>query len=407
MSNIFDHFANYKVRSKLTVLNIIFLFSLIILGSAVNLLFKSSQTITILSNEYRFFVEELGSGNQNYLKYKLSGNENDLNLALTHLKKANELASTFGNIDSLLKAMPKKEWLPYMYKIYGKGVGFDQSKIELMGDQIIIASNINPKVLDELKLISKKASNYLDKSIHLISSDLATTNNQLTDIQNYLTAAQNTGDTFSVKLFALSKYLFKMLFLLIFILVLVLGGTVTFISIRISNSISKPINKLAENFKKIAAGNLNTSLHFDSKNEIGELSNAFLKIQIDLQDIVTYSKKVAIGDYSSKLEPKSADDELTISLNKMTDKLVEIKLKTENENWTQKGINGLNDEMRGNATIKLLSKKIITYLSNFVGFEIGAIYVYDEVLKHLELTGSIGLNTKELQQTVQRCAAGR
>lgn len=401
MSNSFNHFANYKVRPKLALLNIIFLFSLVILGSAVNLLFKSSQTITILSNEYRFFVEELGSGNQYFLEYKLSGNENDLNQALTHLKKANEIASTFSKIDSLLNAMPKKDRLPFMYKIYGKGVGFDQSKIELMGDQIIIFSKINPKMLKELMLVAKEASNYLGKSIQLISSDIATTNNQLTDIQNNLTAAKNTGDTFSEKLFALSKYLFKMLFLLILTLVIVLGGTVTFISIRISNSISKPINKLAENFKKIAAGNLNTSVRFDSKNEIGELSNAFLKIQIGLQDIVTYSKKVAIGDYSSKLEPKSADDELTVSLNKMADKLAEIKQKTEKENWTQKGINGFNDEMRGNATIKLLSKKIITYLSSFVGFEIGAIYVYDEVLKHLELSGTIGLSTKDLQQTVQ------
>src|SRR5690606_28107963 len=163
MSNIFDHFANYKVRSKLTVLNIIFLLSLVILGSAVNLLFKSSQTITILSNEYRYFVEELGSGNQYYLKYKLSGNKNELNLALTHLKKANELASTFGKIDSLLKAMHKKERLPYMYKIYGKGVGFDHSKIELMGEKIIIFSKINPKMLKELMLVAKDASNYLEK----------------------------------------------------------------------------------------------------------------------------------------------------------------------------------------------------------------------------------------------------
>ncbi len=402
MSNFFDHFANYKVRSKLTLLNVIFLFSLVILGSVVNLLFKSSQTITILTNEYMFFIEELGSGNEYFYKYKLSGNKDELDQAITHLKKSNEIASTFGNIDSLLNAMPKKEWLPYMYKIYGKGVGFDQSKIELMGDQIIMFSKLNPKMLTEVMLVAKDASNFLDKTIQLIGSDLANTNNdQLTDIQSNLTSIQNVSNSFSEKLFTLSKYLFNILFLLIFMLVIVLGGIVTFISIRISNSISKPINKLADNFKKIAVGNLSTSVSFDSKNEIGDLSNTFLKIQIGLQDIVSYSKKVAKGDYSSKLAPKSADDELTVSLNKMADKLGEIKLKTEKENWIQKGINGLDDEMRGNSTVRVLSKKIITYLSNFIGFEIGAIYVYDEVLEHLELTGTIGLNTKDLQQIVQ------
>ncbi len=402
MSNFSDHFANYRVRSKLTLLNVIFLFSLVILGSVVNLLFKSSQTVTILTNEHQFFIEELGSGIEFFYKYKLSENNDDLDNAVTHLKKANEIASTFGNIDSLLNAMPKKEWLPYMNKIYGKGVGFDMSKIELMGDQIIIFSKINPKMLTELMLISKNSSNYLDKSIQLIGSEFAATNsNQLTDIQNNLTKIKNISDSFSEKLFALSKYLLNILYLLIFILVIALGGIVTFISFRISNSISKPINKLAENFKKIAVGNLSTSVSFDSKNEIGELSNAFLKIQIGLQDIIAYSKKVAKGDYSVKLAPKSADDELTVSLNKMADKLEEIKLKTEKENWLQKGINGLDDEMRGNSNVRELSKKIINYLSNFIGFEIGAIYVYDEVLEHLELTGSIGLNTNDLQQTFQ------
>ncbi len=402
MSNFFDHFANYKVRSKLTLLNVIFLFSLIILGSAVNLLFKSGQTITIITNEHRLFVEELGLGTEYFYKYKITENKEELIQAITHLKKANEIASTFGNIDSFLNVMQKKEWLPYMYKIYGKGVGFDQSKVELMGDQIIIFSKINPKMLTELMLVARDASHYLNKTIQLVNSDLAVANNnQLTDIQSNLTTTKNVSNSFSVKLFELNNYLFNLLFLLIFTLVIVLGGIATFISVRISNSISKPINKLADNFKKIAAGNLSTSVSFDSKNEIGDLSNAFLKIQIGLQDIITYSKNIAKGDYSTRLAPKSADDDLTVSLNKMADKLVEIKLKTEKENWIQKGINGLDDEMRGNSNVRLLSKKIIGYLSNFIGFEIGAIYVYDEVPEQLELTGSIGLNTKDLQQKVQ------
>jgi len=375
---------------------------LVILGSVVNLLFKSSQTVTILTNEHHFFIEELGLGIEYYYKYKLSENTDDFDNAITHLKIANEIASTFGCIDSLLNVMPRKERLPYMNRIYGKGVGFDMSKIELMGDQIIIFSKINPKMLAELMQISKNASNYLDKSIQLIGSEFtATDSNQLADIQNNLTIIKNISDSFSEKLFALSKYLFNLLFLLLLVLVLLIGGIVTLISNRISNSISKPINKLADNFKKIAVGNLSTSVSFDSKNEIGELSNAFLKIQIGLQDIIAYSKNVAKGDYSFKLAPKSADDELTVSLNKMADKLEEIKLKTEKENWLQKGINGLDDEMRGNSTVRELSKKIINYLSKFIGFEIGAIYVYDEVLEHLELTGSVGLNTNELKQTVK------
>jgi PAS domain S-box-containing protein len=402
MSNFLGHFANYKVKTKLVILNIIFLVSLILLGSVVNLLFKSSQTITILTSEHKQFLEEQGLGLEYFYRYKLSGNKAELNQSVIHLTKANDIASTFGIIDSLLNVMPKNEWLPYMFNIYGEGVSFDKSKIELMGDQIKIFSKINPKMLSEITLVSKDASNYLDNLIQLIGSPVSeANNNQIAEIQSYETEIKNLSGIFTQKLFSLSNYLFNLLFILILILVIILGGIVTFISVRISNSISKPINKLADNFKKIAVGNLTTSVNIDSKNEIGDLSNAFLKIQIGLQEIVSYSKKVAKGDYSTKLEPKSEVDELTVSLNKMADKLAEIKLKTEKENWIQKGVNGLDDEMRGNWTVRDLSKKIISYLSNFLGFEIGAIYVYDEVLEHLELTGSIGLNTTELQQIVQ------
>jgi PAS domain S-box-containing protein len=402
MGKLLGHFANYKVRSKLTLLNVIFLLSLILLGSVVNLIFKSSQNITILTNEHRFFIEELGAGTELFYKYKLSENKEELDKSINHIKKANEIASTFGKIDSLLNGMPKEDWLPYMFKIYGKGVGFDQSKIELMGDQIILFSKINPKKLKDIIYAAKEASNNLNKTIRLTDLEAnGTISVQLQDFQNTINATQSSSTHFSEKLFELNEYLFNILFLLILMLVIVLGAIVTFISVRISNSISTPINKLADNFKKIAVGNLSTSVSFDSKNEIGELSNAFLKIQIGLQDIIAYSKKVAKGEFSTKLAPKSPDDELTVSLNKMAEKLEENKLKADKENWLQKGINGLDDEMRGNSSVRLLSKKIITYLSNFVGFEMGAIYVYDEVLQHLELTGSIGLNTNNLQQIVQ------
>ena len=65
--------------------------------------------------------------------------------------------------------------------------------------------------------------------------------------------------------------------------------------------------------------------------------------------------------------------------------------------WLQKGISGLDDQMRGNFSVKDLSEKIVFYLSNFLDIEIGAIYVYDDVAKHLEFTGSIGLKTENIE----------
>ncbi len=402
MSNVSNILSNYKVRSKLIFLTGVFLVSLVIMGSVVNLLFKSSQTITIMTNEHRLFIEYLGSGIEDLYKYEITGNSNDLDASLTSLKKARSLASTFALTDSIIRAMPKKEWLPKLFNVYKEGVDFDISKIELLGEQIDLFARFNPKKLKEIQQISKEATKLLDTVIESIESvPTGLPLNELYYSHLDFSPIKNLRQDFAKELFSLNEYLNRLLSILVVVLVFILILTVTLISISISNSISEPINKLSENFKKIAMGNLKSSVNIDSNNEIGELSKAFSKIQIGLQDIITYSKKVAQGDYSTKLEPKSEDDELSVSLNKMAKKLEETKRHTDKENWIQKGISGLDDQMRGNSTVRELSNKIISHLSQFLGFEIGAVYVYDEVLNHLELTGSIGLNTAEMQQFVQ------
>lgn len=380
----------------------VFLTSLIILGSFVNLLFKTSQTLTILASEQRVFVENLGNGIEHFYSHEISGNISELSQSEIHLKKAYNIASNFAIIDSTLNAMPREEWLPFLYNIYADGVAYDIDKVELMCKQIKLFGILRPKMLKEIQKVALEASNRIDE----ISSSIELYNQNKTDegfakIETEFANIHLINDLFATEIHNLSAYLLKFLYLFIIILVLVLGAIGTFFSLKISKSISDPINSLAENFKQIAKGNLQTRIHINAKNEIGDLSKAFSEIQVGLLDVISYSKKVEEGDYSVIFEPKSDEDELIISLNKMARKLEEVKIKTEKETWIQNGINGLDNQMLGNSTVRDLSKKIITYLSHFLGFEIGAVYVFDEVLEHLELTGSIGLNTSEVKEIVQ------
>lgn len=402
MGSILNRFSDLKVKSKLSLLIGIFLVSLLILGSVVNILFKSSQTLTILASEQRVFVENFGEGIEHFYEYEIDDEPIALQQTLNNLKKANEIAFNFAKIDSTMKVMPQSVWLPYLYDVYKEGVAFDIKKVELMGDQIALFAILQPKMLKKIQNVALDASiriTDISKLIDLYCSNK--TPDQFSKIQNDFANIHVLNDLFAAEIHSLSQYLLRILYWIIIVVVILLGTIGTVISIRISNSISAPINKLAENFKQIARGNLQTSVNIDSKNEIGDLSSAFLKIQVGLQDIVSYSKKIAKGDYSSKLEPKSDEDELTLALNQMAAKLEKVKIKTEKDIWMQDGINGLDDQMQGNFTVRDLSKNIITYLSNFLGFEIGAVYVFDEVLEHLELTGFIGLNKKELKEIIQ------
>jgi nitrogen fixation/metabolism regulation signal transduction histidine kinase len=132
---------------------------------------------------------------------------------------------------------------------------------------------------------------------------------KLLALQEELAKIDPITEMFTVKMYELNDRVTKMLIMVMSILVLLLIAFATFISVLISRSIATPITRLVDNFKEIASGNLKSSVRIESNNEIGDLSRAFLEIQTGLQNIVAHSKKVAQGDYSNNLVPKSESDE--------------------------------------------------------------------------------------------------
>ena len=402
MSKFIAKFSDLNVKSKLIILICIFIVSLVVLGSFVNFSFRSSQTFIILVNENRVFAEHFDSGIVQFYEYELSGNQDNLQQSFNHFNKASTIAYTFAKIDSFMHVMHKSEWIPYFFSVFNEGIDNDINKVEFLGNQIKLLAKFEYKKLKEIQEIALNASSFGEHIVFLIEEYNANKSpEKLAELKSEFKKMLLLTKTFSSELYFLKEYINKILTLLILILVLILITTGTYFASKISSSISIPINKLAENFKEIARGNLKSSVNIDSKNEIGDMSKAFLEIQVGLQEIISYSKKVANGDFSSKLSPKSENDDLSISLNLMASRLEETKVKNDNERWLQNGISGLDDQMRGNFLVRELSDKIITYLTNFLEIEIGAVYVYDEILEHLELTGSTGLNTAEIKEIIK------
>jgi PAS domain S-box-containing protein len=402
MAKIKTRFSDFTVKSKLTLLIFIFIGSIVMMGFVASYLFKSTQTLTILVNGKRVFAELVDSGIGQFYKYELTGDPDELERAYRDLNHAYDIAYSFAKTDSIVQAMPNEEWIPYLFEIYKEAVNNDIDKVELMGKQVSFSSKYNVKKLKEIQDVSLSASlqakriNTLIKSYHKNQSS-----EKWEKLQSEFLEIHRLTYVFAENIFSLNDYVTKMLLLTLGLTVFVLVAIVSFIAIKISNSISHPINKLTENFKKIANGNMKSSVKIGTKNEVGQLSKAFSEIQVGLYNVITYSKKVAQGDYSITLKPKSEDDELTPALNKMAARLEEIKIKNDKEAWIQNGISGLDDEMRGNYSIRELSQKIITYLSRFLEVEMGAVYIFDEVLGHLEFTGSIGLNTSHVKEKIE------
>ncbi|MBT3384765.1 MAG: HAMP domain-containing protein, partial [Prolixibacteraceae bacterium] len=401
MGRSLKRFSDFKVRSKIFTLTGILIASLVFMAFATKLMFNSSKILTILANEERVFSQYLKSGIDEFYHFELSGNTEDLDKALASLKKANKMSFAFARIDSIVNIMPRQEWTLYFFNVFKEGLNGDIGKAEFMGDKIKVLTKLNRKRHKEIQNIAWDSYLLGENIVSLIeryneNKTSVKLNSLQIEFNKVHTLTNNLGD----KIYSLNDYISKSIVLLLIFLVVLLATFTTIVTSNISKSISEPIKKLTENFKQIASGNLTTTIEIDTKNEIGELSIAFSKIQEELLDIVSHSKKVAEGNYGAQLKPKSDIDELSLALNKMAAKLDETKKLSDKEKWLQNGLGGLDDQMRGNFTVRELAENIIKYLSKLLEIEIGAIYVFDEVLEHLEFAGSIGLNKKNIKEII-------
>ena len=401
MGKIKTRFSDLTIKSKLLILILIFLLSHVLISFFASFLFRTLETLNIVVNEQRVFVENFHKGIENFYEFEIDGNPEDLQDARLNFDKAYQIAYTFSHLESLMQEMPKEEWTVLFYEAFGEGVeSIDQ--VELMANQIKLLSKFNNESLHNINTTASEAYALADRLITLIGDYNNEPNAEyLILVKKALAEIDPITESFTSEMYQLNRRVNRILISVMSVIILLLIGLATFIAVRISQSIARPVRQLADNFKNIAQGDLSSSVKIDTKNEIGDLSRAFQEIQKGIKFIILQSKRVAAGKYRTKLKPFSEKDELTRAFNEMASRLQEANSKTEREKWLQEGISKLDDEMRGNNSVRELSDRIINFLSNFLNVEMGAIFVFDEVLEHLEFTGSIGIKKDEVTEIVK------
>ncbi|XCN74073.1 MAG: response regulator [Candidatus Electrothrix aestuarii] len=105
-----------------------------------------------------------------------------------------------------------------------------------------------------------------------------------------------------------------------------------------------------------------------------------------LRQLTLWSEQVADGDLSL-LEIAAPSNEIG-QLNKSFRKTVMSLQQTAEENnrydWLQTGQLELDDQLRGDQSLSELSKRIINYLAAYLEAQIGALYIYDKDVLHLQ-----------------------
>ena len=166
------------------------------------------------------------------------------------------------------------------------------------------------------------------------------------------------------------------------------------IAIWIIQGITKRISFMANEANKIASREATDEKMEDlGKDELSPIFQSLHSINESFREVTENANSVASGNYDKDLVPRSSGDLLGNALKKMTISLRETTSENKKHNWLTNGQNQLNENLRGDQTIEQLANTTISFLSNYLQANVGAIYLLgDDHL--LTLTGRFAFATE-------------
>ena len=100
------------------------------------------------------------------------------------------------------------------------------------------------------------------------------------------------------------------------------AGAALYLSFKISAMISKPITQVVEAAKKIALGHVDVDLNeIDTKDETGQLANAFTEMIHGIRKQVLVAEEISNGDFTQEVPLRSDEDILGLALRKIENDL--------------------------------------------------------------------------------------
>jgi methyl-accepting chemotaxis protein len=136
---------------------------------------------------------------------------------------------------------------------------------------------------------------------------------------------ERATDKLATQAFTAEQSRYRTVLILTYVLVglLVVIGTV--LSLTISGAIAKPVVRMAQSVRRAAKGDVGDQLEFDDRaDELGELSRSMNAMYAYLTSMVATADRMAGGDLTVEVQPRSEADSFGIAFSKMVARLVEV-----------------------------------------------------------------------------------
>jgi len=385
-------FKNWKIKSRLFLLTIVSITSIILLGLLANFFFQSSRMLTLFMNANRIHNNTFNNGVQDYYKYIATKDSSYYISSQKDLIEANKMAYTFSSVSDHLKYLTKKEFITLFYSAFPKEHHPEEQVVNNFYERLKLLQKLSPKRLEDNQAIALNGYNIgLKIQKHIENHKDGEINYELLDLIHEL---QTHFGEFAQQTDQLSDTVSNVLIYVIGFVILFIAIFISSISYIINRSISKPVTTLVKNFNLLNKGIPQKRLRLKSNSELGVLTQSFNEIQLGFSRIIHNIQKVAEGNYSVKLKPRSKVDEFTLTFNKIIDQLEEAHLKNKEANWFRNGMNQLNETLRGDQETTEVSSNALEFTINFLNAELGALYLFDEIEEKFRLVASHGLPDK-------------
>jgi len=389
-------FMNWRIRYKMLTISVVAVFSIVLFGFVVNYFFNSISAVSYILKAERAHHKHIMYGVSQYYAFLYTKNPDEFKIATHELDSAMEINSIFIDFVKLQESMSKEEFQKHVEDVFRPITGSDKSASKIISGRLEYfhksgnpmfksAIEIAGAALEQTQHIKKDMYNYIDTRDSIV----------LVELDNSIHELFKTEEKFVRAINDVNKEIQSYMVYGIIITVLCLSLFAYLITYIISGIISKPLNKLKNNLALISKGDLAVVNDYVGKDEIGELSNSVRVMQKSFMEIMEHAKKVAQGDYSGIINPKSEKDELSVAINKMTLTLQEAETENKKRNWLKNGQNELNNLIRGEQDLQMLTGNILNFLCKYLPAQVGTFYLLDENISKLVLFSSFAFTRRK------------
>lgn len=227
----------------------------------------------------------------------------------------------------------------------------DFSKVKILTQEIIELEDKKQKIILEFNDKSREFVEVLENKVQNVA----------------LNNMKNDEDAVIQSVFYMYLFLF---------LVMVLATISGFI---LSRRMTSHLTRLNEVTKKISEGHLDVDINIHSKDEVGQLADAFRGLIDNSKSLVLAARSIGSGDFSVDIKTRSDKDELSDALLNMKNNLKTLTQKNEEQYWMQSQLARIAGLSQGIQDLKMLMQSMISELATSVDAAQGAFYIKETI----------------------------